>query len=261
MAKYIQSEIIAFRESFRIRNFWKIYCLEIIKILLLITILLVSYMIFVKTFTNMQPMFNMIDEVRASGQGYTADFAQKLIASNSIFNTFIINSLAIVIVTFLVMVLVAAAIDCISVLLQKNHSIESKMILKNIYSYLTITVPLFIILGIILYFVKDQNLMQVLSMLLIAIIAYFILIFQVSLLDVGYLKNLKKGLKNVIMIHRNIIPVIIMIIAAIIFMIIISLSAIVAVWFFAVVMVLLFSLLFAWSRNYIHRLFAAFKME
>jgi len=135
------------------------------------------------------------------------------------------------------------------------------MILKNIYSYLTITVPLFIILGIILYFVKDQNLMQVLSMLLIAIIAYFILIFQVSLLDVGYLKNLKKGLKNVIMIHRNIIPVIIMIIAAIIFMIIISLSAIVAVWFFAVVMVLLFSLLFAWSRNYIHRLFAAFKME
>jgi len=258
MVKYIQAEIMAFKKSFKIKNFWKIYGLEIVKILLLLVIVFYSTSIIIKSFTNMQPMFTMLDEIRGSNQAYSEDMAQKVESSSSIFNQFTANAIKITAAAILLIIFITAIIDSTSFAMQKDKNIELKAILKNIAVYLTICIPTALLIIWAVYGIADIILLEKLMIILAAVVAYLVLMMPLSITQ-KYFKSLLNGLKNALLIHKTIIPIIIAIFALVIFFAITAISAIIATWLFVCAIILLASLLLVWVRNYMYQLLIEFK--
>ncbi|MGV8151388.1 MAG: hypothetical protein ACP5NV_06710 [Candidatus Woesearchaeota archaeon] len=268
------------KNSFRIRNFWKIFPIEIIRYVLILIVIFAGIGLFIKSFYGMQPFLNAIDAIRATGNYdlYSPEFNQNIY----LFNSFIFNSILILIIGVVLLIIINSVADKIIVYFQLVHSktrlkvdlrhksnfksdpssnfkssslfnkiIDFKLLLQYFYSYAIISIIFFTIALFVLIKINNLYAISLIIFALTMIYSYIIMIVQISMVSKNkFHQNSIISLRKLLRIDKFLEPILF----SILFFVILFLVSLILLWAikeFAFILIF-FGIIYylIWTRNY-----------
>jgi len=217
---------------------------------------LLAYGMFLYIFNKMQPLFDVIDQIKNYSTDIPSTLQSQFLANKSLFMQFLISVILLAALAIIIYIIIIALSDSIIVSTIKNQKYTAKKFFLFIKTYSAIT-AVFLLLAIMFFtIITDPIEFYLIYIILFILYIYILLIFQIVIDDKKrFLENIIHGFKALARIRYTIIPVIATIIAIIIILLLNILLSLLLKQYIIIFAFLIFVLLSLWVRNYFYKLF------
>jgi len=251
MNKFFREQKEVFVNSLKIREYFKLLLIELLKYFSIAFLIMLALIIFSKLFINMQPLLNIVDAIRYNPAQISESTYQALLGSSYLFNSFMAYLAILLILVLASFILLNSLFDGIIIKMLRVDTTRKNLFVPCLKQYAPVISTFFIISALMIYYVT--NVMMIFISLCVLSITYFYImtIFQSTITAArSFKENLTKSLLNGMLIVEKVMPIFVTILA-------VALSLIVAIILIAVlrlyaIVPILFLLLSAriWMKNY-----------
>jgi hypothetical protein len=258
--KYWQIQKKAISESIIMHRPVKCYILDLIKYLLTASIILVGYGMFLYMFSKMQPLFDVIDQIKNYSTDIPAELTTQFLASKGLFMQFLISTIIIVSVAIILSILIIALFDSLILSAMKNLKYSWHRFIQYIKIYSSITLVFLLIAIMFFTIIADPVLFYIIYMIFMILYIYMLLVYQLVIDDKKkFLENIIRGFRAFARFKYTVILIIAAIIACVIVLLLSMLSALLLKQYMLIFAFLISALLSLWVRNYFYRMFLLLK--
>lgn len=243
---YLQKHLRILKNSFKVdMTFFKLGLIDLGFVLTLILSYMLIYFFYVKDYLSISNLLSIANNGRTPPSMSGMDM-------NILWNTFVANSIVIILVTLILYVIILSIYGTISHLCLTNNKFKRNILINFIYIYALFTL-IYILLSILIFFMITNIMTAAWIIFVLTIIyLYAMMIFYLVIKDDKIGKIFRHGFKSMIKIHDTIIPIIISIIALSIICFIIVLLFNQFVMFAGILIYLSFIIVLIWFRRYMH---------
>ena len=246
---YWQVQKKAIIESISMHKPAKCYLFEFIKYLLIACITLLAYGMFLYIFNKMQPLFDVIDQIKNYSTDIPSTLQSQFLANSHLFTQFIVSTLSIMVAALIIYLVIISIFDGIITSTIKKQRWTIKTFFAFIKIYSTVTV-------VLLTIITDPIIFYVTYLVLSLLYIYLMMVYQITLDEKrSYLENVVAGIKNSTRIRHAIILLVAVIIAIMLATLINMLLAILLKQYVIILVLLTAVMLSIWIRNYFFMLY------
>jgi len=217
---------------------------------------LLAYGMFLYIFNKMQPLFDVIDQIKNYSTDIPSTLQSQFLANSHLFTQFIVSTLSIMVAALIIYLVIISIFDGIITSTIKKQRWTIKTFFAFIKIYSTVTVVLLLLAIMFFTIITDPIIFYVTYLVLSLLYIYLMMVYQITLDEKrSYLENVVAGIKNSTRIRHAIILLVAVIIAIMLATLINMLLAILLKQYVIILVLLTAVMLSIWIRNYFFMLY------